>query len=589
LLFVAILMQTMLLAVMIFGLLPISFLRSLAGHVQKTFAAVLGDSYLFVASPISASAAVTQVKNDLEWLAERCDQVVILAHSQGAAVAYRAIDEWSWEGRVPKKLKQLITYGSGLRKLFELQQLSHDHTPADTRILRMAGVFAVIGSIGIMTFVLWLVGAMPCLPFALSFTAGFVFVMLGLFSADKVFGQVNPALPSKVTWMDLFASHDPVSNGPIEVAETKFAPTGQPYLDQAISLGSKGLVDFFHMRQREVVNLQSSIADHTTYWSATDDFVNRVVTELMRISEIPSPATPDAEWLDLSIQRRRWRVGLRRGCRNVAILAALCSAAWPSEVIRTFGVNVSGAFSRAAAVLPKQWMPDWIPAVAIPPSLQGLGTLLICICGVFAIAMAGWNTWERREIAHFFRREPFRAGGIGLTLFAMGWFGILVVTPAATAFVVGGQARWPSVWTSSVLLVFSCWTLVRSGMGPGRLSGWIPTLLQRGELLLGQKAGDRSENLTRARGYFSWAGKWLLDEKDSMERVRALLGMARVLEEMGETNKDELKGLKEFYMMALASLECMGEDTGAVRERLDKLSSEAASSEATQKHGESPP
>ena len=96
-LFVAILVQAMLLATIVIGSLPIGFIKSFVGYVQKKVAAVLGDSYLFVESPITVSAVVTQVKKDFEWLAERCDEVIILAHSQGAAIAYRTIEEWSWE------------------------------------------------------------------------------------------------------------------------------------------------------------------------------------------------------------------------------------------------------------------------------------------------------------------------------------------------------------------------------------------------------------------------------------------------------------------------------------------------------------
>jgi hypothetical protein len=78
-LFFAIFLQGMLLAMIVIGFLPVDFLRSFVNLVQKKVAAILGDCYLFVTSPISASAAVTQFKKDFKWIADRCDKVVILA------------------------------------------------------------------------------------------------------------------------------------------------------------------------------------------------------------------------------------------------------------------------------------------------------------------------------------------------------------------------------------------------------------------------------------------------------------------------------------------------------------------------------
>jgi hypothetical protein len=574
---VALLMQALLFAVMIIEILPVGFLRSLASRVQKMMAAVLGDSYLFVASPISASAAATQVKKDVQWLAARCDQVVIVAHSQGAAVAYRALQEWTWEGRAPQNLKHLITYGSGLQKLFDLQQLSQERTPADARALRKGLARIALGSVGVLSVAVWLFGAMPLWPFALSLAAGFYFLMVGLFVTDNILSQGAPAVPLNIGWLDFFASRDPVSNGSITVAPPVLAPTGSPAYDDLLRRVSKGLVDVFHMQQREVVNLQSSIADHTTYWSAMDDFVSRVVTQLLRVSEIPSPATPDTEWCDISVQRRRWRVGLRTGCRKVAIFAVLCTMFWPREIMQALGLRLIDSFSWVAVSLPETWTPGWMAGIAIPASLLAIGLLLICILGTLCVAMAGWKAWERREIAHFFRREPYRSEGGGLFVFALGWLGILVVPPLAAAYFVGERALWPWVWTLSFLLALSCWTLVRSGAGPGRLSEWIATLLQRGEWLLEQKTDDRLKTLSDAGGYFKWAVRWLLDEKDSMQRVRALLGTARVLEETGVADANDHAQIKVFYNEALASLERMGEDTRAVRERLDKLTNAATS------------
>jgi hypothetical protein len=338
------------------------------------------------------------------------------------------------------------------------------------------------------------------------------------------------------------------------------------------------------------VNLSSSVADHTSYWSAKDDFVSRVAQALLRVSEIPSPGTVDAEWIAHGVQRRRWRVGFRAGCRNTAIAAAMCIASWPREVIESLGQCVVEFLARAPASLPKWMVPDWTQSVAVSAGVFGDGALLFGIVGMYVISVAGWNVWDRREVGQFFRREAFHAPRVGLLLFALGWLGLLAVTPVATALAVGGgETLRPSLWTLLPLLAISCWTIMGSGKGPNLFTTFIPALVERGELLLEQKPGSRSEDLARAKGYFRWAVERLLDQGDSADLVRALIGSARAIEQSGATDTDTVKRLKVLYEQALASLERMGKDTGAVRERLSKPSIDTASSKPTQQHGASPP
>jgi hypothetical protein len=208
---------------------------------------------------------------------------------------------------------------------------------------------------------------------------------------------------------------------------------------------------------------------------------------------------------------------------------------------------------------------------------------------MYVIAVAGWNLWERRELGQFFRRQAFHAPRVGLVLFALGWLGVIAVIPVATALVVGGEVLRPSLWTLLPLLAISGWTIVKSGKGPNLFSTLIPALVEQGELLLEQKPGSRSENLARAKGYFRWTLERLLDQGDSTDLVRALIGGARAIEQSEETNTDTIMRRKVLYEQALASLERMGKDKGVVTEHLNKLSIDAASIKPTQQHGASPP
>ena len=73
------------------ALLPIPQLRELLLTLQLKIASTLGDSYMLVSRPIEAASIVGQVRRDLEWLAKHCNVVAVVAHSQGGAVAHKAL------------------------------------------------------------------------------------------------------------------------------------------------------------------------------------------------------------------------------------------------------------------------------------------------------------------------------------------------------------------------------------------------------------------------------------------------------------------------------------------------------------------
>jgi hypothetical protein len=112
---VGFILELLLIVIAVLAIVP-GVTRSLAGWVQRKVSGTLGDSQLFLTSPITRVAIDTRVKKDLEWLTARSDQVIVLAHSQGAAVSYDVIEQQFWGGRRPQKPHALVTYGSGLRK-----------------------------------------------------------------------------------------------------------------------------------------------------------------------------------------------------------------------------------------------------------------------------------------------------------------------------------------------------------------------------------------------------------------------------------------------------------------------------------------
>ena len=107
------------------SLIPWSTTRNMVLPILNALSGTLGDSYLFTNSDIVKGAIIDSVSQDLSWMAERAERRMILAHSQGAAVAHFVLKE-AWEH--PPRIDHLITYGSGLRKLLQLLPKKSDRT-----------------------------------------------------------------------------------------------------------------------------------------------------------------------------------------------------------------------------------------------------------------------------------------------------------------------------------------------------------------------------------------------------------------------------------------------------------------------------
>jgi len=79
----------------------------------------LGDSLVFTDNKVINAAICSKVTADLTWLRQRCDRVVVLAHSQGAAVAHTVLRRSD-----TISVDRLVTFGSGLRKLLEVKSVT---------------------------------------------------------------------------------------------------------------------------------------------------------------------------------------------------------------------------------------------------------------------------------------------------------------------------------------------------------------------------------------------------------------------------------------------------------------------------------
>ena len=327
-----------------------------------------------------------------------------------------------------------------------------------------------------------------------------------------------------VPWHDFYSSHDPVPNGPIDVV---------PVPDWTDKSDSD--VAEFYSRQCEVVNRRSILGDHTSYWSSPDDFVAGVADILANASKMPIHFTLDKDWLKVSTNRRLWRVTWLSWCRAVAGLASLAVILWPRYMLKSIGSNVRELTLHAAAKLPAI-LTAWIPSSTVVPDwLLGAGGLALATYLGFLVAFASWSMWEKQELTRFFQREPHPSVGVAGWLFALGWFGILVLAPAYA--LAHTHPYWKDIlavlWAPCTLAMWTAWAMYKSGHGPATPVQWGRIALAHAEKVIDNKEQDRVESLREAMICFALGHKYLgMKHFGSDEWVRAVLGETRAIEEL---------------------------------------------------------
>jgi hypothetical protein len=409
--------------ILVLGLLPISKLRSALLNIQLRLAGTIGDSFVLLARPIEAASIVSKVRHDLAWLAGKCSEVVIVAHSQGGAIAHLAL-----RGSVPKEFRLLFTFGSGLRKLEEARELMKT---TSSYVLS-----AVLTSIALVMLLLcssvlfmaainetWAsvtsIGTIAALA-----VVAVVFLIAGI--RDHLRGIPLAELErwiewlktSKLRWRDCYATADPVPNG-------------------VVSEGAKAYT-------REVCNRSSMFSDHTTYWSNLDEFVSALYGEIAesRTADPLPDLRIERRQLDQIARCRRWRVALGRAIDWAVLAGVVAVVVRQSEPVRNFA---AWAWSRTGAWL-FQTLVDMKHAGTATYSIHWTTVLLLAsLLTLYAIVRKFWADWDRKEMTRSLAPQNTRpanniivlTGLCSLLLFAMGIW----------------RSSVPSVWQFALCLV----------------------------------------------------------------------------------------------------------------------------------------
>ena len=353
---------------------PFLPLRKAVTKVQQVLAATVGDSYVLLGSPIIAGAIEGRVSRDLAWLADRCEAVAVVAHSQGGAIAHETLRR-----AVPETMKRrglLITFGSGLKKLEGIRR-------GEGKGLLVVGWYLVFFAVAFAASVFfgagggWVIYAW--LPLTLG-TGALVVVLRGPgfrhadFDPQARFGVALP-------WQDYYASADPVPAGPLFERDQP-----APFLDPAAG---------------EVFNRASMLEDHNRYWDNPEEFIAGVAFALGKLCGIDFTAADAATSAVPAAQRRRgFRVKwLGRARVSLLLLAPLLLV----SLFRSWG-SVALLASRLSPWLARLLPASWV-AYGERSGFLSVGVVCLAVYLAYRLLYFVWARWEGHDVARFFARQ----------------------------------------------------------------------------------------------------------------------------------------------------------------------------------------
>jgi hypothetical protein len=404
--------------------IPWAPLRTMLLTVRRALAGVVGDSYIFVQDSVQRRAIVDRVRRDVEWMSQRCRKIVVVAHSQGAAVADLALN--TIREYKADSLHALVTLGAGVQVLKQLDKLSGNGA------VLVAGWTALVGA------ALFWFGAMAAV---ISGTPAWGVLILAAVLALLWSGaqavEAHPGLPagplgaaSTKEWLDFFATRDPVPWGPL----------GTPARNLKL------------YQSNEVRNRHSFLTDHTSYWQNSEEVVGPVARLIARAAGFTwlESAVPDVEgvqrWLVLS---RGERVRWLRAARMVVVAGTALICIVNRSSLRDLAIWAWSAVGTKFAAGPK--------AAAVFPGSATVWHALSVGVPVFLYVTALesiWSAWGSSETRKILRAQA--------SAYAEVWVWIFVIALSAVAFVSVALAR--AAWNAEVLAVWAALTAAAGGL-----------------------------------------------------------------------------------------------------------------------------
>ena len=378
--------------------------RGLAQNLAGSF----GDLLVLVRSPVRFAAMTERVRDDIARLDSQCDRVMVVAHSQGSAVAWQAIRRAAEQlpGNRPE-VSLFVSFGQAMRKLKSLYRVHAQAGAVQFQfsvLALLSSVFLVVVLVSAFFAALDVIAEKGHLWEAMRDWDGhwtaLLLASVGVLAEqvllhrmasandddaeDQLVGEIRKVRASypRFGWIDLWGSADPAPNGPL---------LADPPADVSE-----------YVRSYKLRNMGSTALDHSVYWSNVTEFVSAIAymaSRLVRpnaaqaesLAELRRPIElRDKRVLMLAIGRCIYFVGL-----GYAIFGVRDSlVAWGSSLRELLG---------GLPLLPSDWFVDWpnfLEGLLAAAVIAGVGVLL------WSLLLSWWSSTTRSdESALFGRRE----------------------------------------------------------------------------------------------------------------------------------------------------------------------------------------
>ncbi len=495
------LILTVLTALLIAGLvasaLPFDALTNLVKKAQLIAIGTIGDTKRLVESPTQGAAIKTPVIQGIEWLrANDCQRIVIIAHSQGAAVTYKALEDLSEGTDDFERIDSFVSVGSGLPKVHALEYVSSDRGQGR---LRIASVVVPIAAATIAVCARYLVAERSFAGLAgiaiISALTG-VLVLNGVHRSKRAMDRTDvdedemlvtgeEAEPGGLRLAPLRIGRVNIPVGPLitavfaalilslavehglvvlvltaAVASAVFgiaiiAVDEIPPIPNDLRKATRRWLDLYATKdpvpagptrtrteQRPeswpVSNLGSAAKDHTYYALNQDECLTFVGVELLETAGVPIEGAAIREETSNYGFERRWRVGWRSfgTWLTLGLTAVFWARTWDQSAR-----NVADWYERAFAE--DAFIDLWYPGGGLPESVPldisattarivSVIAYVVLAAGLTLVTQRLWAGWDRSIGRQRLHAEEIADAEIPMTFRAMVGF-LVVLTVTALA------------------------------------------------------------------------------------------------------------------------------------------------------------
>ncbi|MEM1261957.1 MAG: hypothetical protein AAGH76_06155 [Pseudomonadota bacterium] len=308
---IGVLLQAMVLVLALPALLPFQALAEFAQRLQSRLIAVVGDSLAFVDLKFDRAHLIGTFQKDLAWLRSRCQRVVVVAHSQGAAIAVNALKGYDNKSR--NAVDVLATLGSGGRLLESFER--------DSDIFQKSSIAGWCGLLSVVVLAAsWLVSSVASTVFLICI--GLILLAIASAGAWRLHGKEDEyEIPdySLPKWFDFHASHDPIALGPQARQRESFQE------------------NYSAVR---VFNNGSFLSDHNAYFDNEPEFVQPLVQIIAnQCGDGLLPLLPDWPAASVPITKSRKKmVSQLNVVRAIVVASTLALIGWFAEPL-TLGID----------------------------------------------------------------------------------------------------------------------------------------------------------------------------------------------------------------------------------------------------------